>query len=72
MSHTYTVSLALCSGGLRVGDRHTGGAEDDRERPAWQRATRHVGGSTQEAVLAMGRAAIAGLAEAVPVAELRG
>lgn len=34
-------------------------------------ATPHVGGSTQEAVLAMGRAAIAGLGEAVPVAELR-
>jgi D-3-phosphoglycerate dehydrogenase len=35
-------------------------------------ATPHVGGSTQEAVMAMGRAAIAGLGEAVPVAELRG
>lgn len=35
-------------------------------------ATPHVGGSTREAVLAMGRAAIAGLGEAVPVAELRG
>ena len=35
-------------------------------------ATPHVGGSTKEAVLAMGRAAIAGLGEAVPVAELRG
>jgi phosphoglycerate dehydrogenase-like enzyme len=34
-------------------------------------ATPHVGGSTKEAVLAMGRAAIAGLAKAVPVAELR-
>jgi phosphoglycerate dehydrogenase-like enzyme len=33
--------------------------------------TPHIGGSTQEAVLAMGRAAIAGLGEAVPVAELR-
>lgn len=35
-------------------------------------ATPHVGGSTKEAVLAMGRAAIAGLSEAVPVDELRG
>lgn len=35
-------------------------------------ATPHVGGSTKEAVLAMGRAAIAGLGEAVPVAELWG
>jgi phosphoglycerate dehydrogenase-like enzyme len=34
--------------------------------------TPHVGGSTKEAVLAMGRAAIAGLGAAVPVAELRG
>lgn len=34
--------------------------------------TPHVGGSTKEAVLAMGRAAIAGLGEAVPIAELRG
>lgn len=33
--------------------------------------TPHIGGSTHEAVLAMGRAAIAGLAEAVPIAELR-
>jgi phosphoglycerate dehydrogenase-like enzyme len=32
--------------------------------------TPHVGGSTKEAVLAMGRAAIVGLGEAVPVAEL--
>ena len=35
-------------------------------------ATPHVGGSTKEAVLAMGRAAIAGLGAAVPVTELRG
>jgi D-3-phosphoglycerate dehydrogenase len=35
-------------------------------------ATPHVGGSTEEAVLAMGRAAIAGLGEAVQVSELRG
>jgi phosphoglycerate dehydrogenase-like enzyme len=35
-------------------------------------ATPHVGGSTKEAVLAMGRAAIAGLGAAVPIAELRG
>lgn len=35
-------------------------------------ATPHVGGSTQEAVLAMGRAAIGGLGEAVPVTELPG
>lgn len=33
-------------------------------------ATPHVGGSTKEAVLAMGRAAIAGLSEAVPITEL--
>jgi phosphoglycerate dehydrogenase-like enzyme len=33
--------------------------------------TPHVGGSTREAVLAMGRAAIDGLSAAVPVAELR-
>jgi len=33
--------------------------------------TPHVGGSTKEAVLAMGRAAIAGLGEALPIAELR-
>jgi phosphoglycerate dehydrogenase-like enzyme len=32
--------------------------------------TPHIGGSTQEAVLAMGRAAIDGLSSAVPVAEL--
>jgi phosphoglycerate dehydrogenase-like enzyme len=32
--------------------------------------TPHIGGSTEEAVLAMGRAAIAGLSEAVPVARL--
>jgi phosphoglycerate dehydrogenase-like enzyme len=32
--------------------------------------TPHIGGSTQEAVLAMGRAAIAGLSAAVPVADL--
>jgi phosphoglycerate dehydrogenase-like enzyme len=34
-------------------------------------ATPHVGGSTKEAVLAMGRAAIAGLGGAIPVSELR-
>jgi phosphoglycerate dehydrogenase-like enzyme len=34
--------------------------------------TPHVGGSTKEAVLAMGRAAISGLGEAVPIAELHG
>jgi phosphoglycerate dehydrogenase-like enzyme len=34
--------------------------------------TPHIGGSTREAVLAMGRAAIAGLSNAVPIAELRG
>jgi phosphoglycerate dehydrogenase-like enzyme len=34
--------------------------------------TPHVGGSTKEAVLAMGRAAIAGLSAAVPIAELSG
>ncbi len=34
-------------------------------------ATPHVGGSTEEAVLAMGRAAIVGLGEAVAVGELR-
>jgi D-3-phosphoglycerate dehydrogenase len=34
-------------------------------------ATPHVGGSTKEAVLAMGRAAIAGLGKAVPIAALR-
>jgi D-3-phosphoglycerate dehydrogenase len=34
-------------------------------------ATPHVGGSTKEAVLAMGRAAITGLGEAMPIAELR-
>jgi phosphoglycerate dehydrogenase-like enzyme len=33
--------------------------------------TPHVGGSTRQAVLAMGRAAIAGLADAIDVAELR-
>ena len=32
--------------------------------------TPHIGGSTREAVLAMGRAAIDGLSAAVPVAEL--
>jgi phosphoglycerate dehydrogenase-like enzyme len=32
--------------------------------------TPHIGGSTQEAVLAMGRAAIAGLSAAIPVADL--
>jgi phosphoglycerate dehydrogenase-like enzyme len=35
-------------------------------------ATPHVGGSTKEAVLAMGRAAIAGLGAAVPVSEMLG
>lgn len=35
-------------------------------------ATPHIGGSTEEAILAMGRAAIAGLDSAVPAASLRG